>query len=248
MSLKALIVEDEEPAKIIIKEYLKKHSDIEIIGEAMDGFTAVKFINEHKPDLIFLDIQLPKLTGFEIIELIEHIPEIIFTTAYDQYAIKAFEQNAIDYLLKPFSEERFNIALHKAKERIENKNIAYSKIEKLKELDHITTQLDRIVVKSNTIIKVIPLDQVIYIEAQDDYVMIYTPTSKHLKEKTMKYFEQNLSSRQFVRIHRSYIVNIDYIHQIEHFTKASYICILKNGTKLKISESGYKLLKERFNI
>lgn len=248
-NIRAIIIEDEEPARMVLREYIKKFPHISIIAEIIDGFNAVKTINEQKPDLIFLDIQLPKLTGFEVLELIEHTPIIIFTTAYDQYAIQAFEKNAVDYLLKPFSEERFNTAIQKAIEKLAVRQNDSTTVKKV--VDYIssnTPHLDRIVVKTNSAIKVIPLEQVIYLEAQDDYVMIYTTGGKHLKEKTMKYFETHLPDRQFVRIHRSYIVNIDFIAQIEHFSKETYLAILKNGTKLKISESGYKLLRERLNF
>lgn len=248
-NIRAIIIEDEEPARMVLREYIKKFPHISIIAEIIDGFNAVKIINEQKPDLLFLDIQLPKLTGFEVLELIEHTPIIIFTTAYDQYAIQAFEKNAVDYLLKPFSEERFNTAIQKAIEKLAVRQNDSTTVKKV--VDYIssnTPHLDRIVVKTNSAIKVIPLEQVIYLEAQDDYVMIYTTGGKHLKEKTMKYFETHLPDRQFVRIHRSYIVNIDFIAQIEHFSKETYLAILKNGTKLKISESGYKLLRERLNF
>ncbi|MCX7987343.1 MAG: LytTR family DNA-binding domain-containing protein [Bacteroidales bacterium] len=248
-SIRAIIVEDEEPAKLVLKEYLKKFPNINLIAEVIDGFNAVKIINEQKPDLVFLDIQLPKLTGFETLELIEHSPVIIFTTAYDQYAIQAFEKSAVDYLLKPFSEERFSLAIQKAFERLairQNESLAIKKVIEYASTNNNT--LDRIVVKTNSAIKVIPLDQIIFIEAQDDYVMIHSTNGKYLKEKTMKYFETNLPNREFVRIHRSYIVNVDYISQIEHFSKETYLAILKNGAKLKISDSGYKLLKERLNF
>jgi len=249
MSIRTIIIEDEAPARDIVKIYLKKHSEIELLGEFSDGFSGVKAINELKPDLLFLDIQLPKLNGFEILELIEHFPVIIFTTAYDQFALKAFEMNATDYLLKPFSAERFDAALQKALDKIKSKKDEVQEVQKLVEsVSEKTDSLDRVVVKSGTKIKVIPADKIIYIEAQDDYVMIYTEESKHLKEKTMKYFESHLDDSQFVRIHRSYIVNVNYIAQLEHFTKDSYLVILKNGAKLKVSDSGYKNLKTRLNF
>jgi two-component system LytT family response regulator len=249
MGIRTIIVEDEEPARDIVKTYLKSHSAIELIGEFADGFSGVKAINELKPDLLFLDIQLPKLTGFEILELVEYLPVTIFTTAYDQFALKAFEMNATDYLLKPFSAERFNSALQKAFEKINAKKSEVSEIKKLVEtVDEKTDSIDRVVVKTGTKIKVIPTDKIIYIEAQDDYVMIYAEDSKHLKEKTMKYFESHLDNSTFIRIHRSYIVNVNYILQLEHFSKENYLVILKNGAKLKVSDSGYKNLKTRLNF
>lgn len=249
MSIRVLIVEDEEPARDIVKAYLKKHIDIEIIGEAADGFNGLKAINELKPDLLFLDIQMPKLTGFEILELIEHKPVIVFTTAYDQFALKAFEMNATDYLLKPFSSERFDTAIQKAIQKINSKTSEQPQIQKLVEtVDEKTELIDRVVVKTGSKIKVIPAEKIIYIEAQDDYIMLYSEEGKHLKEKTMKYFETHLDANQFIRIHRSYIVNVNYIIQLEHFTKDSYVVVLKNGTKLKVSDSGYKNLKLRLNF
>lgn len=249
MKIRTLIVEDEAPARDIVKTYLKKYADIDLISEAADGFSAIKQINELKPDLLFLDIQLPKLTGFEILELVEHVPVIIFTTAYDQFALKAFEMNATDYLLKPFSADRFDIAMIKALDKIKTKHTEVPEIKKLVEtVDEKIETIDRVVVKTGSKIKVIPTEKVIYIEAQDDYVMIYAEESKHLKEKTMKYFEAHLDSSQFIRIHRSYIVNVNYIAQLEHFTKDSYLVILKNGVKLKVSDTGYKNLKERLKF
>jgi two-component system LytT family response regulator len=245
----AIIVEDEEPAKVVLREYLKDFPEIEVVAEVTDGFTAVKRINEQKPHLIFLDIQLPKLTGFEIIELLDSLPLIIFTTAYDQFAIQAFEKNAIDYLLKPFSYDRFSMAVYKAIEKIntqQNDDVAVKNV-----MEHLSggeSALDRIVVKTNSAIKVISIEQILYIEAQDDYVMLYTTIGKFLKEKTMKFFEKSLPQQQFIRIHRSYIVNVDYIVQIEHYTKDNYIAILQNGTKLRISDSGYKLLRSQLNF
>lgn len=249
MKIRALIVEDEEPARDIVKSYLKKYDEIELIGEAGDGFNGLKLINDLKPDLLFLDIQMPKLTGFEILELIEHAPVIIFTTAYDQFALKAFEMNATDYLLKPFSADRFDVAIKKAIEKSHAKVTEQPVIQKLVEtLDEKTETIDRVVVKTGSKIKVIPAEKILYIEAQDDYVMIYAEDGKHLKEKTMKYFESHLDSNQFIRIHRSYIVNVNFIVQLEHFTKESYVVVLKNGIKLKVSDSGYKNLKSRLNF
>jgi two-component system, LytTR family, response regulator len=249
MSIRTLIIEDEEPARDIVKSYLKKYRDIELIGECADGFSGVKAVNEMKPDLLFLDIQLPKLTGFEILELVEHSPVIVFTTAYDQFALKAFEMNATDYLLKPFSSERFETAMQKALDKLKSKKSEEPVIKKLVEtVDEKSEVIDRVVVKTGTKIKVIPADKIMYIEAQDDYVMIYAEESKHLKEKTMKYFETHLDKSQFIRIHRSFIVNVNYIVQLEHFSKENYLVILKNGAKLKVSDSGYKNLKSRLNF
>ncbi len=245
--IKTIIVEDEKLARDLIKDYLKSHRDFEMIGEYEDGFSGLKAINERKPDLVFLDIQMPKLTGFEMLEVLEHHPAIIFTTAYDQYALKAFELNAIDYLLKPYSKQRFDEAVGKARERIQSGDT--ESIKRLVEHhDQIEDEIHRVVVKSRSKINVIPVDEIIYLEAQDDYVMIYTRQSKHLKQKTMKFFEEHLNAEDFIRIHRSYIVRLSEISQMQLYEKESYIVILKNGVKLPVSKSGLPRLKKTLDF
>jgi len=226
---------------------VKFGDDFNLMGEYEDGFSGLKAINEMKPDLVFLDIQMPKLTGFEMLELLEHHPAIIFTTAYDQYALKAFEHNALDYLLKPYSIDRFEEAINKARERISAGD--KESIEKLVEhRDAQEEELHRIVVKSRSRINVVPVSEVTYLEAQDDYVMIYTHESKHLKQKTMKYFEAHLPAEEFVRIHRSYIVRVEEIAQMQLYEKDSYIVILKNGNKLPVSKTGLPKLKKQLDF
>jgi two-component system LytT family response regulator len=216
-------------------------------GEYEDGFSGLKAINELKPDLVFLDIQMPKLTGFELLELLDHQPAIIFTTAYDQYAIKAFEHNAVDYLLKPFSKDRFGEAIRKALERIsKGDRDAVNKL--VVHMDAVAEPIHRIVVKNGPRISVIPVDEIRYVEAQDDYVMIYTSGKKYLKQKTMKYFETHLPEADFIRIHRSYIVRITEIAQMELYEKDSYIVFLKDGTKLPVSRTGLPRLKESLDF
>jgi len=243
--LKTIIIDDEKLARDIVKRYAAKIDMLEIIEECGNGFDGIKAINSQKPDLIFLDIQMPKLNGFEMLELLEEKPKIIFTTAFDQYALKAFDVNAIDYLLKPFSEERFAEAVNKVlKEQTDANN---ERVEKLKShIDEEIEFLDRVIVKQNQKINIIPIDKVSYFEAQDDYVMIHTDDGKYLKQKTMKYFEDHLDPKNFIRIHRSAIVNIDRVKEIELFDKDSYKAILKDGTKLSVSRSGYIKLKEIF--
>jgi two-component system, LytTR family, response regulator len=241
--IKVIIIEDEQPARNLIKHYLSKHTELEILGEFSDGFNGLKAIHDLKPDLVFLDIQMPKLTGFEMLELMEETPQIIFTTAFDQFAIKAFELNVVDYLLKPYSQDRFDAAVAKAMERFK-KESKQPEIKKLTE--HISENyeiLDRIVVKIGSKIKVIPVDSILYVESQDDYVMIYTPEGKFLKQQTMKYFEKHLDNSKFCRIHRSYLANINTIKQLELYEKNSYVAVLSNSTKLKVSDNGYKALK-----
>ena len=247
MKIKALIIEDEELARDLLKEYLVDFTGIEITGEYADGFSGLKGIQEYKPDMVFLDIQMPKLNGFEMLELLDDPPEIIFTTAFDQYAIKAFELNAVDYLLKPFSKERLLEAVGKVMERLSTKK--KTGFSGLKEhIDKTTEIISRVVVKTRNEIKVIPVDQILYVEAGDDYVMIYTPAGKYLKQKTMKYFEDHLGKDEFVRIHRSYLVKTDQISKLEPYGKNTWVVILKNGQKVPVSRSGYALLKEVLDI
>ncbi len=243
--IKVVIIEDEELGRELVKNYVKTIDSIEVIKECENGFEGAKAINELKPDLVFLDIQMPKLNGFEMLELIdeEQKPEIIFTTAYNQYAIQAFELNAIDYLLKPFSHERFVEAVEKAIKRIQGNVPSDKNVQKLA-TKPITETLERIVVKSNSKITVIPTSKIRYLEAQDDYVMIYSTEGKHLKQATMKYFEENLDPKEFLRVHRSYIIRIDQVNQLEPYGKDSYIAKLKDGAAIKISKSGFKTLKE----
>lgn len=246
--IKTIIVDDEKLARDIVKTYMRKYEDIEIVAECSNGFEALKQINELKPDLIFLDIQMPKITGFELLEILEEPPVIIFTTAFDQYALKAFEVNATDYLLKPFSLERFDEALQKAFRLLSNKPESVQQLKNLSTLiDKKEEYLERVVVKNGQKISIIPIEEIKYIEAQDDYTMLYSEKGNFLKQKTMKYFEENLDPKNFIRIHRSYFTKITFIKQIELFEKESYRVILQDGNKLPVSKSGYQKLKEILN-
>jgi len=245
--IRTLIIEDEELARKLLRTYLGDYPELEILGECENGFEGVKSINELKPDLIFLDIQMPKITGFEMLELIDHHPEIIFTTAYDQFALKAFEYNAADYLLKPFSKERLQGALEKVKEKLMKQTDHEDIVEKMNNFPR-EEFLDRVVVKDRHKIHIIPSDQIRYIESLDDYVLIYTHDGRFMKQKTMHYFESALDPHNFARIHRSYIVRVDQIAQLQQYEKESYIAILHDKTKLKVSKSGYKNLKEMLNF
>jgi two-component system LytT family response regulator len=245
--LRTIIVEDEELARNLLKSFLKDAGNIELIAECENGFEGVKMINEMKPDLVFLDIQMPKITGFELLELLDHKPHIIFATAYDQYALKAFEYNAADYLLKPYSKERLMEAIEKVAERIRNEGAVSDVAEKVSDYPK-EESLDRIVVKDRHKIHIIPVDQVRYIESMDDYVMIYTHEGRYMKQKTMKYLESALNPKNFVRIHRSYIVKVEEINEIQQYEKESYIVILHDKTKLKVSKTGYKNLKDILNF
>ena len=246
--MKAIIVEDEEPARDLLKKFLEPYSDIELIGEYIDGFEGAKAINRLKPDLVFLDIQLPRINGIEVIEILDYSPMIVFTTAYDEYAIKAFEKNALDYLMKPFSRERFSQAIDKVRIRLSSQSKEKLSYQQLTENFSGESFLDRIVVKSNQTINVIPIEDIIYIEAQDDYVMIHTSSSRYMKKQTMKFFEDRLDPNQFIRIHRSFIANVLHINKLEPYEKDAYLAVLKSGVKLKVSNTGYKALKERLSF
>jgi two-component system, LytTR family, response regulator len=247
--IRIVIIDDETPAREIIKHYLKEVDSAEVIGECSDGFTGLKTISALKPDLVFLDIQMPRLTGIEMVEVLTEKPEIIFTTAYDQFAIRAFELNAVDYLMKPFPKRRFLDATNKAIEKIRsgagNKEPASQLLAKKPEQ---TSPVSRIVVRKANAINIIPVEQLRYVEAQDDYVMIYHSTGKALKQQTMKYYEDNLPKTDFVRIHRSYIVKVEEINRIEPYGKDNHIAILHSGDKLPVSRAGYKHLKEELNF
>ncbi len=245
--IRTLIVEDEELARNLLKSYLKDQESIELIHECENGFDGVKMINELKPDLIFLDIQMPKITGFEMLELLDHKPEIIFTTAYDQYALKAFDFHAADYLLKPYSKSRLEEALANVTKKIGNKSVPSEMADKVSSFPK-DEYLDRIVVKDRNKINIIPVDQIRYFESMDDYVMIYTNEGRHIKQKTMKFFESALNPNEFIRIHRSYIVRVAEIAEIQQYEKESYIVILQDKTKLKVSKSGYKNIKGTLNF
>ena len=240
---KIIIIDDEPLARSITKEYLQKHPDLEMMQECNDGFEGLKAIQEHQPDLIFLDIQMPKITGFEMLELIEQPPSVIFTTAFDEYAIKAFEAHAIDYLLKPFNQERFDKAIAKWKEQKVN-SAEKATQELLESASQSPSQNQRIVVKNGSKIKIIPVHDVQYLEAEDDYVKIHTSEGYFLKNKTMAHFENTLDKEQFVRSHRSYIVNVQQITRIDPYEKDNHVAILRSGVKVPVSRSGYGKLKE----
>lgn len=247
-----IIVEDERPARDLLKTYLQEYEELELLGEYDNGFDGLKAINELKPDAIFLDVQMPKLTGFELLEVLEHQPEVIFTTAYDQFAIRAFEQNAVDYLLKPFSKNRFREAIVKLDQRLKSKSdgtLEKSGIEKIRQhFAESDEKLHRVVIKKTGKIHVISTDDINFLEAQDDYVMVYTDEGKFLKQQTMKYFEQHLDNQQFVRVHRSYIANIACIERIEPYEKSNFILILKDGNKVPVSRGGMQVLKESLDF
>jgi two-component system, LytTR family, response regulator len=241
--MKAIIIDDEPLARSIIKEYLQSYPHITVVKECNDGFEGMKAIQEHQPDLIFLDIQMPKITGFEMLELIDEPPAVIFTTAFEEYAIKAFDAHAADYLLKPFSKERFDKAMQKLMLQQNNtaKTIADTALQ-------TPAQSNRIVVKDAGKIKIIPLAQVQYLEAADDYVKIHTPEGVFLKKQTMQYFEDSLPGNEFIRVHRSCIINAQLISRIDPHEKDSHLVLLTTGARLPVSKAGYGKLKDVLGI
>ena len=278
--IKAIIIDDEPLARMIVQEYLQTWSQITVVQECGDGFEGIKAIQQHHPDLIFLDIQMPKINGFEMLELVEDPPAVIFTTAFDEYAIRAFENHAVDYLLKPFTKQRFDKAIGKWLDQYTaaqaaanaqntadpraisgtptsaaettptpatNNNISISSGEKTRQLletaAHSPAQQQRIVVKTGGKIKIIPVEDIHYLEASDDYVKIHTHNGAFLKNKTMNYFEQVLDPAHFVRTHRSYILNVQQVTRIDPYEKDSHLCVLQSGAQVPVSKSGYVKLK-----
>lgn len=241
-----IIIDDEPLARSLVKEYLGNYDDMSVVAECNDGFEGVKAIGELRPDLVFLDIQMPKINGFEMLELIQEKPAVIFTTAFDAYALKAFEVHAVDYLLKPFNRERFDQAVSKWR----SMQISMQKNTEAMMADpaFMPGQNERVVVKLNNKIRIIPFQDIFYIEAEGDYVMIHTPDGRFLKNKTMVFFEKNLDTSRFVRCHRSYIVNIQQISKIEVYEKDNHLAILSNGARVPVSRNGYTKLKNMLGI
>lgn len=235
-----VIIDDEPLARTIIREYLQPHTDVHIAAECNNGLEGLKAIQQYKPDLIFLDVQMPKINGFEMLELVEDPPPVIFTTAFDEYALKAFDAHAVDYLLKPFTQDRFDKAIQKWKEAASSK-IATAAL--LEAAAAGPVQRGRIVVKNGSHIKIIPVHEVLFIEGADDYVKVVTKEGNFLKSQTMAHYEKTLDGDLFVRCHRSYIVNIQQITRIDAYEKESYTALLKSGEKVAVSKSGYARLR-----
>jgi two-component system, LytTR family, response regulator len=236
-----LVVDDEDLARLVLRELIHTHSEIEVVAECANGFEAVKAVAQHKPDLIFLDVQMPKLSGFDVLELIGTDTAVIFVTAYDQYAMRAFEVHAVDYLLKPIGRERFEAALERAKSRIGKK---LPPAEELAAAARPPKQfLERIVVRDGARVTLIPVRKLDYAEAQDDYVALASEGKKHLKQQTIASLEACLDPEQFVRIHRSYVVNFEKVVRIEPYGKDSRLAILADGTRLPVSKAGYSRLE-----
>jgi two-component system LytT family response regulator len=253
---RAVIVDDEELARQVLREFLTAHPEIEIAAECANGFEAVKSVTELKPDLVFLDVQMPKLDGFEVLELIGTGAAVVFVTAHDNYAIRAFEVHAVDYLLKPFGCDRFEAALTRAKERLGSKSSAPlspnaqparpapSPSDLAAAARRPAQYLDRIPVRDGAKVFIIPITKLDYAEAQDDYIALCSENKKHLKQQTISSLESALDPSRFLRIHRSYIVNLERVARIEPYGKDSHVAVLHNGTQLPVSRAGYARLRE----
>lgn len=249
--VRALVVDDEELARRLVVEMLAPHPEVTVVGECANGFEAVKAVSETKPDLLFLDVQMPRLTGFEVLEILEAGPEprpaVIFLTAYDQYALRAFEVNAVDYLLKPFSQSRFDAALARARVRVPARTTSgpppappsASEALALAEAARAPgTRLDRIAIRDGTTVFVLPLAELSYVRAQDDYVLLVSHEREHLKQQTLASLEAQLPPERFVRIHRSFLLNVERLARLEPGT-----AVLRDGTKLPVSRSGAQRLR-----
>jgi len=238
---KVILIDDEPLARQLLKSLLQPYSQVEIVAECGDGFEGFKAIQEQKPDLIFLDIQMPRLSGFEMLELLDAPPAVIFTTAFDEYALKAFEAHAIDYLLKPIVKERFDKAMQKWLQQAQAKES--TPVGALLESNVYEGYQHRIVVKDNGMIRIIPSQDIFYIEANDDYVKIVTDGGSYLKKSTLSHIEQTLDPQQFVRVHRTYLVPVTQLMRIEPYEKESHIAVLHCGARVLVSKSGMAKLK-----
>jgi len=244
--IRAVIVDDEELARQILREFLSAHPEIELVAECANGFEAVKAVAELRPDLVFLDIQMPKLDGFEVLELIGNDTAVVFVTAHDNFAIRAFEVHAVDYLLKPVGASRFEAALKRAKERLEGKAPANATpAADLAAAARPPAQyIERIPVRDGARVFIIPVAKLDYVEAQDDYVALASEGKKHLKQQTIGSLESALDPARFLRVHRSYIVNLERVAKIEPYSKDSHVAILTTGAQLPVSRAGYARLRE----
>jgi two-component system LytT family response regulator len=236
--ISVILVDDEEPARAILREYLAEFPQFTIVAECANGYEAVKAVAEHRPDLLFLDIQMPKLDGFEVLDLLERRPHVVFVTAYDEYAIRAFEVHAIDYLLKPYSMARFAEVVAHAEAMVRGGAPA-----SINTAAAVKKPLQRIAFRDGGTIEVVPVQRIDYIEAQDDYVHVYTRGQRHAKQQTLGELESMLDPARFIRVHRSYIVNLESLAKVEPYAKDSRVAVLRDGTKVPVSRAGYERLR-----
>ena len=243
-TLRVVIVDDEPLARAVVREYLKAHPGVDVVAECGNGFEAVKAITDLSPDLLFLDVQMPKLNGFEVLELVGRPVPVVFTTAYDQYALRAFEVHAVDYLLKPFSEERFAEALSHARTRLQGREPAADLDALVADARSRRGPVERVLIRDGSQVHVLPVEKIDYVEAQDDYVCFTSEGRQYLKDQTMGALETQLDPARFVRIHRSYILNIERIARVELYAKDSRVAILRDGKRLPVSRAGYARLSK----
>jgi two-component system LytT family response regulator len=252
-NLRVIIVDDEALARQVLREHLTARGDVEIIAECANGFEAVKAISELQPDLILLDVQMPKLDGFEVLELVGRSVPVVFCTAYDEFAVRAFEVHAVDYLLKPFSEERVGQAIERAKERLGHPHDqadqapppppAIPSGDKLRaEVRRDSGPVERVLIRDGSRVHVLPVGEIDFVQAQDDYVCFHVSGKEFLKEQPLAEVEATLDPARFVRVHRSYLLNVDRLARVEPLTKDSRIAILKDGRRLPLSRAGYQRL------
>jgi two-component system LytT family response regulator len=243
--LRIVVVDDEALARAVVREYAAADATLEIVADCANGFEAVKAVADCKPDLVLLDVQMPKLDGFEVLELLGRDQPVIFITAYDQYALKAFEVHAVDYLLKPYSAERFHEAITRVRERLRARAAAVDDIAAIvREARPRTGPAGRVLIRDGANVHVLPVDRIDYVEAQDDYVAFKSDGKQYLKDQTLSAVEESLDPSRFVRIHRSYILNIDRIAKVELYAKDSRMAILRDGTRLPVSRAGYARLSQ----
>jgi two-component system LytT family response regulator len=236
--IQTLIVDDETLARRLLREYLQAHEDVEIVGECDNGFDAVKAITDLHPDLVFLDIQMPRLTGLEVIELTQRDHGVIFTTAYDQYALKAFDLRAVDYLLKPFAQTRFDGALARARALMGQTSAGLKALS-----EQPPGKLERLLVRDRNQVHVLALDTVVCVEAQDDYICIHAQGKSYLKTQSLSDLETRLDPTLFVRVHRSWIINLGHLKNIERLGKDNFVAVLHNGRQIPISRAGHERVK-----
>src|SRR5213593_1925813 len=245
--LRVMVVDDEPPARALLREYLASEPGVTVVGECANGFEAVKAIQEQHPDLVFLDIQMPRLDGFEVLELLDPVPSVIFCTAYDEHALRAFEVHAVDYLLKPFGRERLSEALARARARMAEPvagraaggaaPVVVAPSALAASARPAGEPLRRIAVRDGAKVTVIPVESVDLLEAQDDYVSIHEGGRTHLKHQTLAELARSLDPARFVRVHRSYVVNVERIARLELMTKDSRVAVLRDGRQVPVSRS-----------
>ena len=246
VTMRIAIVDDEEPARLVLREYLDGEEGVTIVAECANGFDAVKAVSEHAPDLVITDIQMPKLDGFEVLDLIGRDTNVIFATAYDEYALKAFEVHAIDYLLKPFSRERLREALARARARLgkETARTAPDAAAVAAAARPAGTWITRVVIRDGAEVHVVPIDRVDYVEAQDDYIAVHAGERTLLKDQALGSLESQLDPRRFVRVHRSFLLNLDRLSKLEPATKDTKMAVLRDGRRLPVSRSGLERLQQ----